>query len=289
MTYDLCVTARVPCSEAEARRLAEQILETLGDDIAATSAFEGPDGRWRAEFFLSSENAGPQLRNAVREHGGDALAEALAFETLEPQDWIAKSLAGLEPVYAGRFAVHGAHDRARIAPNRIGIEIEAALAFGTGHHGTTLGCLRAIHRLRGARNVLDVGTGTAVLAIAAARAFKARVIATEIDPASVAAARENVRNNRAAGFVTVLQAVALNGAVLEHGPYDLVLANILLPVLKALSRDIVRVMAPRATLVLSGLLPHQSEAALARYSAQGLRLVRREVIDNWATLTLKRP
>jgi ribosomal protein L11 methyltransferase len=289
VTYDCCVTARLLCSEAEAKHLADLILETLGDEVSASSAFEEPDGRWRAEFFLSGENAETRLHDAVREYGGERLSQALVFETLAPQDWIAKSLAGLQPVGAGRFVVHGAHDRARIAPNRIGIEIEAALAFGTGHHGTTLGCLRAIGRLSQARNVLDVGTGTGVLAIAAARAFKAPVTATEIDPPSVLAARENVRNNRAGGFVTVLKTGVLGDAVRRNAPYDLVLANILLPVLKALSRDIVGVLAPRATLVLSGLLPHQAEAALARYAAQGLRLVRREVIDNWATLTLKAP
>jgi ribosomal protein L11 methyltransferase len=200
-------------------------------------------------------------------------------------------LEGLKIVRAGRFAIHGSHDRDRIRPNETGIEIEAALAFGTGHHGTTLGCLRALEqvaRTRKPTRILDVGTGTAVLGIAAARAFQAPVIATEIDRPSVMVAKENVRVNRASPYVGVLHTGSLSGPIIaQYAPYDLIFANILLPVLKQLARPIASLAAPGATVILSGLLPSQGLAALTRYQALGFRLIRSETIENWTTLTLR--
>ena len=182
------------------------------------------------------------------------------------------------------------HDRDKIKANKIGIEIEAALAFGTGHHGTTLGCLRALEKLARVekpRRILDVGTGTAVLAIAAARAFQAPVIATEIDRPSVTVAKENVRVNRASPYAGVLHTGSLSAPVItQYAPYDLIFANILLPVLKHLARPIASLAAPGATVILSGLLPSQGLAAFTRYQALGFRLIRSETIENWTTLTL---
>ena len=154
-------------------------------------------------------------RDLVGRIAGAGAAAALTFAPVATADWVKKSLAGLKPVDAGRFAVHGAHDRDKIAAHRIGIEIEAALAFGTGHHGTTRGCLLALDavaRQRRPRCVLDIGTGSGVLAIAAARRLRARVLASDIDPQAVSAARENARRNRAAALIEFVGASGLVGA-----------------------------------------------------------------------------
>jgi ribosomal protein L11 methyltransferase len=195
-------------------------------------------------------------------------------------------------VIAGRFTVHGAHDRAALATNRIGIEIEAALAFGTGHHGTTRGCLLALDRIvqeraRRRARVLDIGTGTGVLAIAAARALRAPVLASDIDAEAVRIARENARLNGCAALVQCLHAAGLASTQFRaRAPFDLVFANILLGPLTRLARPMRRVLAPGARVILSGLLAAQENAALAAYRPHGLRLVRRIPLGEWVTLVL---
>jgi ribosomal protein L11 methyltransferase len=279
---------RVRADAATAKRIADYLLERFFEGEGAVGAFEAPDGSWVAEAHFPETPDKNAIAAAVAEIVQDAKVE---YETLAAKDWIAASLEGLKIVRAGRFAIHGAHDRAKIAQNEIGIEIEAALAFGTGHHGTTLGCLRALERLartRRPKRILDVGTGTAVLGIAAARIFQAPVIATEIDRPSVIVAKENARVNRASPMVGVLHTGSLSAPLIgQYAPYDLIFANILLPVLKHLARPIASLAAPGATVILSGLLPHQALAALARYRAQGMQLVRSETIENWTTLTFR--
>ena len=189
---------------------------------------------------------------------------------------------------AGRFLVHGAHHRGSVAPNVIGIEIEAALAFGTGHHGTTRGCLLAIDaiaRRSRPRRILDVGTGTGVLSIAAARVFHRPVMATDIDPVAVAAARANAHRNRAGASVTARRTAGARGI---HGRYDLVLANILLGPLPRMAPSLAQLLAPQGHIVLSGLLHAHANAALAAYRAQGLALEQRIPLDEWTTLVLRR-
>ncbi len=281
---------RVRASEADAKRIADHLLERFFEGEGAVGAFEAPDGSWFAEAHFPELPEKTLIAAAVAEILKDAKIE---YETLAAKDWIAASLEGLKIVRAGRFAIHGSHDRERIRPNETGIEIEAALAFGTGHHGTTLGCLRALERLARTgtpKRILDVGTGTAVLGIAAARAFHAPVIGTEIDRASVAVAKENVRANRALPYTGVLHTGSLSAPMIaQYAPYDLIFANILLPVLRQLARPIASLAAPGATVILSGLLPSQALAALARYRAQGMQLVRSETLENWTTLTLRAP
>ena len=230
------------------------------------------------------------IRALTAAAAGNAAAKALRFERVAATDWVRESLAGLAPVTAGRFVIHGAHDRARIPPNRIGIEIEAALAFGTGHHGTTRGCLLALDSLcksHPRRRILDLGTGSAVLAIAAARALRQPVLATDNDGAAVRAARANAALNRAGSFVEVVKADGVTGPKLrERAPYDLILANILLRPLQRLAAPLMRLTAPGARVVLSGLLRSQANAAIAAY--RGLALERRIDLDGWTTLVLVR-
>ena len=256
----------------------------------AAAAFEGTDGRWSVEAFFAGRPTEAQVRACVAAVAGARLAAALAFDEVAAQDWIATSLAGLKPVTAGRFTVHGEHDRAQVASNRIGIEIEAALAFGTGHHGTTRGCLLALDGILKAhhpRRALDVGTGTGVLAIATAKALRRRVLASDIDPEAVAIARANARLNGAAPLVRCLHAAGLaDHRIHARAPFDLVFANILLPPLKRLAAPLARIAAPDARVILSGLLATQENAALAAYRPHGFKLVRRIPLDEWVTLVL---
>lgn len=279
---------RIALPEEAARRA----MNILADRFAElpVAAFEA-DGHWMVEVNFASGAERKAVLAALRDTVGEPVPDAI-FEKTRSKDWVAASLAGLPPVRVGRFVVHGAHDRDKVGPHQIGIEIEAALAFGTGHHGTTRGCLAAIERfgkVRRPRRVLDVGTGTGVLAIAVARAFRRPVVAGDFDPVAVATARVNARMNRAGSFVRVVRAVGVNApAIRAHARYDFVLANILLPVLQRLARPLRPLLARRAIVVLSGLLPAHANAVLAAFRAQGLRLVRRETLEGWTTLTLLR-
>jgi ribosomal protein L11 methyltransferase len=267
------------------------LFERLDPDQAAVSAFEG-EGSWVVEVHFREAPDREQLTALARD-ACDGKTPELSFDRVAVTDWVASSLAGLTPVRVGRFVVHGAHDRGKFSPNTIGIEIEAALAFGTGHHGTTKGCLAAIERtarLRKPRRVLDLGTGTGVLAIAAARTLHRPVVAGEIDPWAVIAARINARANRAGGYVRVVRANGIAHPAIGAGaPYDLVLANILLKPLQGLARPVRGLLARGSTVVLSGLIPSQAEAALSAWRGQGLVLQRRDTIENWVTLTLALP
>ncbi|MFG1461426.1 50S ribosomal protein L11 methyltransferase [Xanthobacter sp. DSM 24535] len=281
---------RVSAPEMQARRIADLLAESFDPAEVAVANFEQPDLSWAVEVYAGEAFDPERLRELVSVAAGPELAASVTFGELQEQDWVAASLEGLAPVKVGPFHVHGSHDRARVPVNGIGIEIEAALAFGTGHHGTTQGCLAAIvdaARVGRPTRVLDVGTGTGVLAIAAARQFRVPVVASDLDEVAVRTARENARANLAGPYIRmVLAAGAGADAVRRPGPYDLILANILLPPLKRLARPLRPLLAPGGRVVLSGLLPSHANAALAAYRAQGLQLVRRRDIDGWTTLTL---
>jgi ribosomal protein L11 methyltransferase len=283
--------ARLACDEPTARRLAAYLGEIFGGDGTICAAFEGDGGQWQVAIHFRVLPDEADLRAQVALAADDKAAAALTIERVAPADWVKESLSRLQPVRAGRFLVHGAHDRARIKPNDIPIEIEAALAFGTGHHGTTRGCLLALHELakrRRLRRVLDLGTGSGVLAIAAAKSLHARVTASDIDRIAVAAARANARLNRAGAAITCVRAAGANArAIVSGAPYDLIFANILLGPLLRLAVPLSRLAAPGAHMVLSGLLPGHSNAVLAIYRAQGFVLERRIPLDGWVTLVLK--
>jgi ribosomal protein L11 methyltransferase len=284
--------ARLSCDETTARRLAAFLGESLDAADSACAAFEDDAGHWQVAIHFRNAPDEAGLRDLVKLAAGEAAADALSIERVPANDWVVESLAGLKPVRAGRFVVHGAHDRAGLRANEIGIEIEAALAFGTGHHGTTRGCLLALGDLmkrRRAVNVLDIGTGTGVLAIAAARLLRKRVAAGDIDPVAVRAARENARRNRTASVITFVRAVGTRAQVIrERGPYDLIFANILMGPLTRLAVPVRGLAAPRAHVVLSGLLPSHANAVASIYGAQGLVLERRTVLEGWVTLVMRR-
>lgn len=289
------VVARLTTDRATAEQVFAMLGESLDPGKTALSMFEAAPGptpeTWTVACYCSDSVDPSALRSLVAAAAGSEAAGALRFESLAERDWVAASLAGLGPVAAGRFVVHGAHDRSNVPANRIGIEVAAALAFGTGHHGTTRGCLLAFDDLmkrHRPRRVLDVGTGTGVLAIAAALALRRRVLASDIDGPAVRTARANARRNRAGTLVEILWANGVNARRLhDAGRYDLVFANILLEPLKALARPLGGMLARHGRIVISGLLPGQANAARAAYRTQGLSLERLWLVDGWATLVLR--
>jgi ribosomal protein L11 methyltransferase len=285
--------ALLETDEQSAHRIADLVAESLPADDIAVALVDIGSGRWRVAMHFRAAPDKTMLRGLIAAAAGAAMAKALRFERVAATDWVRESLAGLAPVTAGRFIVHGAHDRDRIPLNRIGIEIEAALAFGTGHHGTTRGCLLALDSLcksrsgKTARRILDLGTGSGVLAIAAARALRQRVLATDVDGSAVRAARANAALNRAGSFVEVIMADGVAARkIRDRAPYDLVFANILLRPLQRLAAPLIRLTAPGGRVVLSGLLSSQANAAIAAY--RGLALERRIDLDGWTTLVLVR-
>ncbi len=213
-------------------------------------------------------------------------------EELPDIDWIAHSLAGLKAVRAGRFFVHGSHETGRHRAGEIPIEIEASLAFGTGHHGTTSGCLEMIGEValrERPRNALDLGTGSAVLAIAIAKLARIPVLATDIDPIAVRVARQNVRLNRAAAWVEAVTAPGFHHpAFARRKPFDLIVANILARPLMRLAPAMAHHLSPGGSVILSGILDHQRRPVIAAYVGQGFRHVATFHREGWATIHMKR-
>jgi len=286
------VLARLATDGSTARRLFDVVMEAFDASETAVAAFEEM-GTWIVEIYFEHLPNQDAVRQILGNLAGDTMRERVVFTTVPARDWVAQSLQGLAPVAAGRFLIHGAHHRNCVPPNRIGVEIEAALAFGTGHHGTTRSCLTALDRILHRHNpsrILDIGCGTGVLAIAAARVRRQPVLASDIDPVSVRVAQDNARLNRVGTLVKIILANGVsNRRINARAPFDLVFANILLGPLKLLAGPIRRIAAPGARIVLSGLLSDQANAVLAAYRAFGFALERRIPLDGWMTLILSRP
>jgi len=278
--------------EAAAKRVTDVLTEIFFEGDAAIAAFERPDGRWDVTVHFADAPDQVLMRELVANTVGSEIAETIAFDTIEAKDWVKASLEDLVPVPAGRFVVHGSHDRTRVPQNKLAIEIEAALAFGTGHHGTTRGCLLLLdHVLKSTqpRRVLDLGTGTGVLAIAAAKALHRTVLASDIDPPSVRVARENAALNGVRNHVQAIRAIGFAAPdFAKHGPFDLVLANILANPLRQLAQPMVQHLQPDAHVILSGLLTHQAPAVIAAYRARGLMPLRHLRIEGWSSLLLRK-
>ena len=264
--------AVLPVAESDARALLDALERDEALAARPIDLSETAPGRWELVVYFEEEPGAAELAALA---GGAATAlgrraPAFTIGELPATDWVKRSLAGLKPIRVGRFLVHGRHDREQRRPNDIGIEIEAAEAFGTGHHGSTAGCLAAIERVakaRRIRNALDVGTGSGILAIAIARLLRAPVLASDIDPVATEIAAANARLNGAGAPGRHGDRGRPWPAVFRrHGPFDLVVANILAGPLVRLAPPIRRHLAPGGTVILSGLLPEQRARVGCRLS-----------------------
>jgi len=280
------IVARGPRAEAEAAAAAIDADPRL--EGATYSILEEDEDRhiWRIDAFPTTADEADALMDLLTAHP----ALRTAKERLADADWLAMALSGLPPVRAGRFFIYGVHDRGRAPVNAVNLRIEAGAAFGTGHHGTTVGCLLAYDRLlkrKRFQKVLDVGAGTGVLAIAASKTGSRAAVGTDIDPVSVRIGRENAKVNAVRARFVHASGLG-HHAVKAAAPYDLVFANILARPLIFLAQDIKGALKPGGTAILSGLLRTQERAVKAAYLSRGFRVERRIFRDAWCALVLVR-
>lgn len=275
---------------AAADALCEQ-AEGLTPEPVGSGVFEIEDGSNRWEVGLYFDEAPDEVALALLAAAWDG--QPFVISELPEVDWVAHVKRELAPVEAGRFFVHGSHDADKLPQGAEGLLIEAAMAFGTGHHNTTKGCLLALDRMIGQgatpQRIVDVGCGTAVLAMAAARVFPVTVLAGDIDPVAVDVARANVIANGLDGRVECVEAVGFDHPLIEGAaPFDLVFANILKQPLIELVPDMARYVAPGGRAILSGILTTQADEVTAAYEAGGLALERRDDLGEWSTLVVTR-
>ena len=275
-------------------RIAAALQELIEPPADAVTRFE-TGATWRVDAYFSGTPDVDALAADLAQLL-DIAAPVLCVESIPPENWVTISQAALPPVVAGRFTVHGSHDRVRVPRGPNSILIDAGEAFGTAHHATTMGCLIALDRLarrQRPHSVLDLGAGSGVLAIAAQRMLpRAFVLASDIDPIAVDVARQNARRNGAIGIVHVVAdglPPASRPRVRARSPrYDLVVANILAQPLVTLAPRVSAAVACGGSLVLSGLLETQMRQVLGAYLPRGFRLEQRSILAGWAILTLRR-
>lgn len=271
-----------------ARTLSGALSDLVEPPPDAVTTFESGDG-WIVEAYYAEH---PDSERLTKELGALLSFAVPQIEVVEVPDenWVAISQAALPPVSAGRFTIHGSHDRGLVPRGPNTLLIDAGEAFGTAHHATTQGCLIALDRVTRRRqfeSVLDLGCGSGVLAIAAARALPgARIEASDNDPVAISVARTNARLNGVAGRIRMWVADGLPRSRVREGSYDLILANILADPLVALAQDVARALKPGGVVILSGLLVRQAEYVIAAYRSHGFSLVDHRRLAGWSTLTL---
>ncbi|MER9795673.1 50S ribosomal protein L11 methyltransferase [Mesorhizobium sp. M0142] len=276
---------------------ADRIFAALGaafdDEGLPVAVLEVDEDRDIHEVSLYADDNVDAVEARLRDIlAGLSLSKSIAREALPDIDWVARSLEGLKPVRAGRFFVHGAHDRRKRHSGELAIEIEAGLAFGTGHHGTTAGCLEMLEQVierEHPRNALDLGTGSAVLAIAVAKLAHIPVLATDIDPVAVKVAAANARLNHVKALIETVAAPGFHHPIFAaRAPFDLIIANILARPLMRLAPQMAGHIARGGSIVLSGILERQRDAVIAAYVGQKFRHVRTLHREGWVTIHLKR-
>lgn len=286
------VSFKTPVAAAEA--FAILLSDAFHPDSQAVATAEVEEHvSWSVEAYYEEEPDAAQIEKIIRPlaDGLDIPLPEVTVETLPDINWVAKSLEGLPPIETDRFFVHGAHDADKCPAARLPLLVDAGEAFGTGHHGTTLGCLKFIEKecqKRRPAKVLDLGCGTGLLAIAAAKLTGREIIASDIDPIATRVTRENARLNKVHPLVKTITAKGTNHPDLKvRGPYDLLIANILAGPLAQMAPDVEQQLARGGTLILSGILHEQEQMVLSAYRGQGLFLLDRLRIDEWVTLRLQ--
>lgn len=281
-------------THVQGRDAAEALAEACEDldpEPVGTGVFEIEDGsgRWEVGAYFTEEPDDIALALLAAAYG----ANPFAVSEVPDVDWVAHVRRELTPVRAGRFFVYGSHDADKVPEGVEALCIEAAMAFGTGHHNTTKGCLEALDRLETqgftAHRIADIGCGTAVLAMAAARLWPVTVLASDIDAVAVDTAAANVIANGLDGRVVCIEAAGFDHPMLaDNGPYDLVLANILKQPLIDLAPDMAARVAPGGQIILSGILTTQADQVIDVYSGAGFTLQQRDDLTEWSALTLSR-
>lgn len=284
-------TALTTLPEKHSATALGSAMERLDPEPMGVGVFELEDGSglWEVGGYFTQAPDDTALAILAVAFG----AVPFAISQLPETDWVAKVKRELKPVEAGRFFVYGSHDADQVPPDSVALLIEAAMAFGTGHHGTTLGCLRALDRITQTGfeggNVIDVGCGTAVLAMAAASIWSAPVLASDIDPVAVDVARANVVSNNLHGRVKCVEAAGFEHSDLQAAaPYDLVFANILKGPLIDLAPAMATHIMDQGYAILSGILIEQADQVVSCYAEVGFVLVQRDDIGEWSTLTLRK-
>jgi len=279
-------------SLALAQDMADQFENDFRIEPLAVTINETDEAQdlWETVAYFASDTDATEAQRHLQLPSG-------IISVLPDTDWVKHSLEGLAPVVAGRFFLHGSHDRKRRRLGGKSLEIDAGTAFGTGHHGTTAGCLLALDAIlkrRRPQRILDLGCGTGVLAIAAALTAKRKTLATDIDPEAVRVTEQNAALNHVSPLLRGVRAPGLKHSRIAHGaPYDLIFANILARPLISLAQGLTSILAPGGNLILSGLTRDQVRWVLAAYRNRGLVPAHTLLLGNWATLVLaskrKRP
>lgn len=284
----------IETNETDARALQASFEFAFEDDGFAVSAFEDLDnpGDWTVSVYVEADGVSELEKRMLSLAQDIGITVSLQREDLPDIDWVAETLRDLHSVRSGRFVMHGSHEMDAPAPNDIGLLIDAGLAFGTGHHGTTAGCLDMlgeVSKQKSFHNCLDLGAGSGVLAIAIAKTHNARVLATDIDPVATETAANNTKRN---GVHAAIECITANGfdhrRFKEQGPFDLVIANILAKPLKVMARDIAQHTLSGGTVILSGLLPHQKRMIVATFRQHNIMFEKAYIRDGWLILVLSK-
>ena len=292
------IRLHVTTDEATAHSLLDLLeIEFEEDGFAiSTTEIDEDEKIWNASVYVDDETEKDAHSRIEKVLSVSNLALDIESETLPDIDWVTHTLEGLTPVETGRFIIHGSHDRDVVKAHQLAVEINAAQAFGTGHHGTTAGCLEMIETigkkshasLRGFAPILDLGTGSGVLAIAAAKLAHAKVLATDIDPIATRIAKQNAIFNQVGHLIDCKTVAGFGSPVFaEKGPFGLIIANILARPLMRMAPDIAKNLKPGGTVILSGILSEQRYKVLSAFNNQGLAHQQTIWRNGWVTIVLK--